>query len=106
MEKKKKLTAKEKAKLKEDMKMLKLEKKWDERFYLDKIPPYDAYKDINYLSLAFTKAQIRYEEKIKKEEKLLKNNNYTKTKPLNKTTNLYTDSNLKNSTKTKNTNLK
>ena len=88
MEKKKKLTAKEKAKLKEDMKMLKLEKQWDERFYLDKIPPYDAYKDINYLSLAFTKAQIRYEEKIKKEEKLLKNNNYTKTKPLNKTTNL------------------
>jgi hypothetical protein len=108
MDKKKKLTAKEKAKLKEDMKMLKLEKKWDKRFYLDKIPPYDAYKDINYLSLAFTKAQIRYEEKIRKEEKFLRNNKYfyTKKKPLYKTTDFYMENTLKDKTKTKNTNLK
>ena len=101
MENKKKLTSKERAKLKEDMKMLKLEKKWDERFYLDKIPPYDAHKDINYLSLAFTKAQIRYEEKIRKEEYF-----YTKKKPLYKTNNLNMDNTLTNKTKTYNTNLK
>ena len=108
MENKKKLTSKERAKLKEDIKMLKLEKKWDERFYLDKIPPYDAHKDINYLSLAFTKAQIRYEEKIRKEEEFLRKNKYfyTKKKPLYKTNNLNMDNTLTNKTKTYNTNLK
>ena len=42
----------------EKKKKVKLEDRedgWDERFYLDKIPPYDAHKDINYLSLGFTK---------------------------------------------------
>ena len=47
----------------EKKKKVKLEDRedgWDERFYLDKIPPYDAHKDINYLSLGFTKSKIRF----------------------------------------------
>ena len=27
-----------------------MEKNWDKRFILEKIPKYDAYKDLNYLS--------------------------------------------------------
>ena len=44
-----------------------LEKKWNERFILDKIPQYDAYKDINYLSLGLVKSKIKYEEKQSKD---------------------------------------
>ena len=44
------------------------EKKWDERFFLDKIPPYDAYKDVNYLSLGLIKSKIKYENYIEKEK--------------------------------------
>ena len=44
------------------------EKKWDERFFLDKIPPYDAYKDVNYLSLGLMKSKIRYEYLLEKEK--------------------------------------
>ena len=44
-----------------------MEKKWNERFILEKIPQYDAYKDINYLSLGLVKSKIRYEEKQLKE---------------------------------------
>ena len=36
-----------------------MEKKWNERFILEKIPQYDAYKDINYLSLGLVKSKIR-----------------------------------------------
>ena len=43
-----------------------LEKNWDERFFLEKIPQYNAYKDINYLSLGLVKSKIRYEESQKK----------------------------------------
>ena len=43
-----------------------LEKNWDERFILEKIPQYNAYKDINYLSLGLVKSKIRYEENQKK----------------------------------------
>jgi hypothetical protein len=43
-----------------------LEKNWDERFFLEKIPQYNAYKDINYLSLGLVKSKIRYEESKKK----------------------------------------
>ena len=43
-----------------------LEKNWDERFILEKIPQYNAYKDINYLSLGLVKSKIRYEESQKK----------------------------------------
>ena len=43
------------------------EKKWDQRFILDKIPPYDAYKDVNYLSLGLIKSKIRYENILEKE---------------------------------------
>ena len=44
------------------------EKKWNERFFLEKIPPYDAYKDINYLSLGLIKSKIRYEKLLEKEK--------------------------------------
>ena len=50
------------------------EKKWDERFFLDKIPPYDAYKDLNYLSLGLIKSKIKYENFLEK-EKLKKHKN-------------------------------
>ena len=43
-----------------------LKKNWDERFILEKIPQYNAYKDINYLSLGLVKSKIRYEESQKK----------------------------------------
>ena len=43
------------------------EKKWNERFILDKIPPYDAYKDTNYLSLGLIKSKIKYENLLEKE---------------------------------------
>ena len=43
------------------------EKKWDERFFLYKIPPYDAYKDVNYLSLGLIKSKIKYENLLEKE---------------------------------------
>ena len=44
-----------------------MENNWDERFILEKIPQYDAYKDINYLSLGLVKSKLRYEEKQLKE---------------------------------------
>ena len=44
------------------------EKNWNTRFVLGKIPKFDAYKDINYLSLGLLKSKIRYEERIKNEE--------------------------------------
>ena len=44
------------------------EKNWNQRFVLDKIPKFDAYNDVNYLSLGLLKSKIRYEERIKKEE--------------------------------------
>ena len=53
------------------------EKKWDERFFLDKIPPYDAYKDENYLSLGLIKSKIKYENLLERErskKKKLKKN--------------------------------
>ena len=56
------------------------EKKWDERFFLDKIPPYDAYKDVNYLSLGLIKSKIKYEnflEKEKLKKYKLRNNLYS-----------------------------
>ena len=62
------------------------EKNWNTRFVLGKIPKFDAYKDINYLSLGLLKSKIRYEERIKNEETKSKYNgrlyssNYTKSK--------------------------
>ena len=44
------------------------EKNWNPRFVLGKIPNFNAYNDINYLSLGLLKSKIRYEERIKKEE--------------------------------------
>ena len=44
------------------------EKKWDQRFVLYKIPPYDAFKDVNYLSLGLMKSKIRYEQFVQKEK--------------------------------------
>ena len=49
------------------------EKNWDERFFLGKIPKYDAYEDVNYLSLALIKSKIRYEKKKKDESRKLQN---------------------------------
>ena len=44
-------------------KFKKLENKWNERFILDKIPQYDAYKDLNYISLGLIRTKLRQEEK-------------------------------------------
>ena len=44
------------------------QKKWDERFFLEKIPPYDAFKDVNYLSLGLMKSKIKYENLLEKEK--------------------------------------
>ena len=46
----------------------KKEKNWNHRFVLDKIPKFDAYKDVNYLSLGLLKSKIRYEQRIKREQ--------------------------------------
>ena len=54
--------------LREDSQNEDKEKRWDERFFLDKIPPYDAYKDINYLSLGLIKSKIKYEKFLEKEK--------------------------------------
>ena len=51
-----------------DKNLYKREKNWNQRFVLDKIPKFDAYNDVNYLSLGLLKSKIRYEERIKKEE--------------------------------------
>ena len=48
-------------------KFKKLENKWNERFILDKIPQYDAYKDLNYISLGLIRTKLRQEEKQLKE---------------------------------------
>ena len=45
-----------------------MEKNWDKRFILEKIPKYDAYKDLNYLSLGLIKTKIRHEEKEKQKK--------------------------------------
>ena len=39
------------------------EKKWDNRFILEKMPQYDAFKDPNYLSLSLMKSKNKLEEK-------------------------------------------
>jgi len=44
------------------------EKNWNQRFVLDKIPKFNAYNDVNYISLGLLKSKIRYEERIKREE--------------------------------------
>ena len=44
------------------------EKNWDQRFFLYKIPPYDAFKDANYLSLGLMKSKIKYERFLEKEK--------------------------------------
>ena len=54
--------------LREDSQNEDKEKRWDERFFLDKIPPYDAYKDVNYLSLGLIKSKIKYEKFLEKEK--------------------------------------
>jgi len=66
------------------------EKNWNQRFVLGKIPKFDAYNDINYLSLGLLKSKLRYEERIKKSEPKSKYNQrifspyYTKSKSINK----------------------
>lgn len=39
-----------------------LENRWNQRFFLDKIPQYDSYKDINFLSLGLIKTKLKDEE--------------------------------------------
>ena len=69
-----------------DEMLLLREKNWNQRFVIGKIPKFDAYKDINYLSLGLFKSKLRFEEKRKREEAKIKNNdrlysaNYTKSK--------------------------
>ena len=38
------------------------EKNWNDRFILEKIPQYDAFKDKNYISLSLMKAKAKYDE--------------------------------------------
>ena len=45
------------------------EKNWDQRFFLYKIHPYDAFKDSNYLSLGLMKSKIKYERYLEDLEK-------------------------------------
>ena len=79
------------------------EKNWNQRFILGKIPKFDAYKDINYLSLGLLKSKLRYEERIKKEETKSKYNgrlysgNYIKSKSYAKPK--YETNNIKNNLK-------
>ena len=42
------------------------EKDWDDRFILGKIPQFDAYNDINYLSLGLLKSKLRFDQRNKK----------------------------------------
>ena len=80
-------------------KNLSREKNWNQRFILDKIPKFDAYKDVNYLSLGLLKSKIRYEERIKKGEgkskyaRRIYSAHYTKPKSStkNKKDNIYTN---------------
>ena len=71
-------------------KLLLREKNWNQRFVLGKIPKFDAYNDINYLSLGLLKSKLRYEEKIRKPDPRVKYNeriysaNYTKSKSFGK----------------------
>ena len=71
-------------------KLLLREKNWNQRFVLGKIPKFDAYNDINYLSLGLLKSKLRYEEKIKKPDPRMKYNeriysaNYMKSKSIAK----------------------
>ena len=51
-----------------DNSLSKKEKNWNQRFILEKIPKFDAYNDVNYLSLGLLKSKIRYEERIKRKE--------------------------------------
>ena len=66
------------------------EKNWNQRFVLGKIPKFDAYNDINYLSLGLLKSKLRYEERIKKSDPKSKYNQrifspyYTKSKSITK----------------------
>ena len=58
------------------------EKNWDNRFVLEKIPQYDAYKDPNYLSLSLLKSKNKMDEKTnsnkaKKNPKKRVNSHYT-----------------------------
>ena len=54
------------------------EKKWDNRFFLYKIPQYDAFKDPNYISLSLMKTKTKYDEKnAKKNEANLKKRIYS-----------------------------
>ena len=46
-----------------------LENKWNQRFVIEKIPNYDSYNDINFLSLGLIKAKIRKEENLIKGQK-------------------------------------
>ena len=64
----------------DDKKAESKEKGWNERFILDKIPPYDAYRDNNYISLGLMKSKIRFEHSLEKEnekKKLSKSKKYS-----------------------------
>ena len=62
------------------------EKNWDNRFTLNKIPPYNAFDDINYLSLGLIKSKMKYEQEFikhstKKKKELPSINTNKKLKP-------------------------
>ena len=46
-----------------------LENKWNQRFYLDKMPKYDSHKDVHFLSLGLIRAKLRNNENQLKEFK-------------------------------------
>ena len=54
------------------------EKMWDDRFILEKIPQYDAFKDPNYLSLSLLKTKSQIDEKnIKNKHSNIKDRIYS-----------------------------
>ena len=68
---------------------IKKEKNWDNRFVLEKIPQYDAFKDPNYLSLSLMKAKTKLDTKNnskKKAESLKKKRLYTSRYSINSKT--------------------
>ena len=76
-----------------------LEKNWDGRFYLEKIPQFDAFKEPRFLNLSLTKIKKKYDERKKREEELknigkYRNNNNDIMKDKSKTlANSYYDTN-------------
>ena len=56
-----------------NIKNINLEKGWSQRFVLNKIPPFDAFKDVRFLSYGLTKSKTKYDLSEKERLKIKKN---------------------------------